>query len=176
MSRNVFLISDTHFGHINMLNFTRENGEPLRPFSNVDEMNDVLIKNWNSVVAPHDKVYHLGDVTMNATSLDLLHNLNGTKILIKGNHDIQALKYYLPHFKDIRGTHELDGILLSHIPVSESQKSRYRGNVHGHLHDKNMSDPWYYNVSVEQIDYTPIPFEEIQKYYSQKQPLRRGVS
>lgn len=163
---NVFLISDTHFGHTNMLNFTRANGTPLRPFAHVDEMNDTLIKNWNSVVAPHDKVYHLGDVTMNAKSLNLLYTLNGTKILIKGNHDIQALKYYLPHFKDIRASHELDGLLLTHIPVSDTQKQRYRGNVHGHLHDKTLKDPWYLNVSVEQINYTPIPFEDVQKYYA----------
>jgi len=61
-------------------------------------------------------VYHLGDVTMNSKSLDLLYNLNGTKILIKGNHDIQALKYYTPHFKDIRGSHELDGFSYDSHP------------------------------------------------------------
>lgn len=162
----VFLISDTHFGHKNLINFKRADGSPLRPFSQVDEMNGTLIKNWNSVVSPEDKVYHLGDVTINVKSLDLLYNLNGTKILIKGNHDIQSLKCYLPHFKDIRGSHELDGLLLTHIPVSETQKYRYRGNIHGHLHEKNLKDPWYYNVSVEQINYTPIPFETIQQHYS----------
>jgi calcineurin-like phosphoesterase family protein len=163
---NVFLISDTHFGHINLINFKRQDGSPLRPFKHVDEMNDALIKNWNSVVSPQDKVYHLGDVTMNSKSLDLLYNLNGKKILIKGNHDTQALKYYLPHFKDIRGSHELDGLLLTHIPVSETQKVRYRGNIHGHLHEKTLRDPWYYNVSVEQLNYTPVPFETIQEYYN----------
>jgi calcineurin-like phosphoesterase family protein len=165
---NVFLISDTHFGHTNLINFKRADGSPLRPFKHVDEMNDTLIKNWNSIVSREDKVYHLGDVTMNAKSLDLLYNLNGTKILIKGNHDTQSLKYYLPHFKDIRGSHELDGLLLTHIPVSETQKYRYRGNIHGHLHDKTLRDPWYYNVSVECIDYTPIPFETLQQYYNKQ--------
>jgi calcineurin-like phosphoesterase family protein len=124
-------------------------------------MNDTLIKNWNSVVGHNDKVYHLGDVTMNAKSLDLLYNLNGTKILIKGNHDTQALKYYLPHFKDIRATHELEGLILSHIPLHESQTRRYSGNVHGHLHEKNLKQLWYRNVSVEQINYTPIALDQV---------------
>lgn len=159
---NVFLISDTHFGHANIIKYCD------RPFAHVDEMNDTLIKNWNSVVGHNDKVYHLGDVTMNAKSLDLLYTLNGTKILIKGNHDTQALKYYLPHFKDIRGSHELAGLLLTHIPVSETQKERYLGNVHGHLHEQNMKDPWYLNVSVEQIDYTPAPLEQVVSYFDKK--------
>lgn len=159
---NVFLTSDTHFGHANIIRYCD------RPYANVDEMNDALIKNWNSVVSPQDKVYHLGDVTMNAKSLNLLYTLNGTKILIKGNHDIQALKYYLPHFKDIRGTHELSGLILSHIPVSETQKERYRGNVHGHLHEKNMKDPWYLNISVEQTNYTPVPLEQVLDYFDKK--------
>lgn len=171
---NIFLISDTHFGHRNIINFTRKNGESLRPFKNVDEMDDTLIKNWNSIVGPQDKVYHLGDVTMNAKSLNLLYNLNGTKILIKGNHDTQKLAYYLPHFKDIRGSHELDGLLLTHIPVSETQKIRYRGNIHGHLHEKILQDPWYYNVSVEQTNYFPVPFETIQQHYKNKIKPRRN--
>ena len=161
----VFIISDTHFGHNNIVKFNRSDGSPLRPWDNVDEMDDALIKNWNSVVGKEDKVYHLGDATMNSKSLNVFYNLNGTKILIKGNHDIQALKYYTPHFKDIRGSHELDGFLMTHIPVHDSQKGRYRANIHGHIHAGKMKDPWYYNVSVEAIDYTPINFNEIQRHY-----------
>lgn len=155
----VFLISDTHFGHTNIIKYCN------RPFSTVDEMDEALIENWNSVVRPDDKVYHLGDVAMSHRKLPILDRLHGTKILIKGNHDIFALKYYTPYFKDIRGSHDLAGFVLTHIPVHESQKFRYKGNLHGHLHDKIIWDPWYQNVSVELINYTPISLEEIISRY-----------
>jgi len=156
---NVFLISDTHFGHTNIIRYCD------RPFANVDEMDDALIKNWNSVVSPQDKVYHLGDVTLSTKKLHILDSLNGKKILIKGNHDIFPLKNYVPYFKDIRATHEISGLILSHIPVHDSEKYRFKGNVHGHTHEKNLADNWYYNISVEQIDYRPISLEAVLERY-----------
>lgn len=157
---NVFLISDTHFGHTNIIKYCD------RPFATVEEMDQALIENWNSTVSKNDKVYHLGDVTMSTRKLKVLEELNGNKILIKGNHDIFKLKYYVPYFSDIRGSHEVSNLLLTHIPVSDTQKLRYGGNVHGHTHDKNLADPWYTNVSVEQINYRPIALEEVLKLYN----------
>ena len=154
----VFLISDTHFGHANIIKYAN------RPFDSVEEMNEAMVENWNSVVKQGDKVYHLGDVTMNSKSLDILSRLNGRKVLIKGNHDTQKLKFYTPHFYDIRGSHELDNFILTHIPVALQQSERYPdGNIHGHLHEKNMDNKWYINVSVEQINYTPIAFDDIRQ-------------
>lgn len=154
----VFVISDTHFGHANIIKYAN------RPFDSVEEMNEAMVENWNSVVKQGDKVYHLGDVTMNSKSLDILSRLNGRKVLIKGNHDTQKLKFYTPHFYDIRGSHELDNFILTHIPVALEQSARYpQGNIHGHLHEKNMDNKWYINVSVEQINYTPIAFDDIKQ-------------
>lgn len=154
----VFLISDTHFGHANIIKYAN------RPFDSVEEMNEAMVENWNNVVKQGDKVYHLGDVTMNSKSLDILSRLNGRKVLIKGNHDTQKLKFYTPHFYDIRGSHELDSFILTHIPVALEQSARYpQGNIHGHLHEKNMDNHWYINVSVEQINYTPTAFDDIRQ-------------
>lgn len=152
---NVFLISDTHFGHTNIIKYCG------RPFATPQEMDEALVENWNATVGKYDKIYHLGDVSMSHKALPILERLNGTKILIKGNHDIFALKYYTPYFKDIRGSHELGGAVLTHIPVHESQKTRYLANIHGHTHEKNLPDPWYVNVSVEQTNYTPISFDVV---------------
>lgn len=156
-----FLISDTHFGHKGVTEFLRKDGTKLRPWNNVEEMDDALIKNWNKVVSPEDKVYHLGDVVINRKALKSLINLNGRKILIKGNHDIFKPADYLPYFDDIRAYHILDGYLLSHIPVHPSCLERWKGQIHGHLHANTMDDPRYVCVSVEQIDYTPILFDEV---------------
>jgi calcineurin-like phosphoesterase family protein len=91
--------------------------------------------------------------------------LNGTKILIKGNHDNLKLSQYAQMFKDVRATHTLDKFVLSHIPIHPDSLARWKANIHGHTHANNLDDPRYINVSVEQINYTPIDFEEIKASY-----------
>lgn len=162
-----FLISDTHFYHTNILNFKRKDGTPLRDFKDMDHMMTTLVYNWNKVVSENDKVYHLGDVAfVNARGLEILNQLNGRKVLIKGNHDNQKLSTYLKYFYDVRAYHILDNFILSHIPIHPESLSRWKANIHGHTHDNNLSDPRYFNISVENINYTPINFEEIKRAYS----------
>lgn len=159
-----FLISDTHFGHSNILTFKRANGSPLREFSSVQEMDETMIDNWNRVVSNSDKVYHLGDLTFSNRNLqEIMPRLNGTKVLIKGNHDNLKLSQYMQFFKDVRAYHILDKMLLSHIPVYIDSMERWGVNLHGHLHSNVIPDKRYINLSVEQINYTPIDFEEIRE-------------
>ncbi len=169
---NVFLISDTHFGHYNMYQFMHEDGTRVRQeFSNVEEGDHAMIENWNNVVKPTDKVYHLGDVFINRRARFILDALNGKKVLIKGNHDIFSLENYTPYFKDIRAYHILDKLLLSHIPIHKDSIGKCKGNVHGHLHRKVVLDKWgkpdvhYKSVCVEHINYTPVEFSEIITYF-----------
>jgi calcineurin-like phosphoesterase family protein len=184
---NTFLVSDTHFGHTGVCQFVRSDGvTPLRPWDCAEAMDEALVDNWNRVVGSKDKVYHLGDVVINRRALKTLSRLNGEKVLVKGNHDIFPIAEYLEHFKDVRGYHVLDMIIMSHIPVHPESKGRFRGNVHGHLHSNRVlkpvgwsdlanrvvystdPDPWYYNVSVENIDYTPIAFEVLQAHFAEQ--------
>ena len=163
---NIFLISDTHFGHSNILTFLRSDGSPTRSFSSVAEMDETMIDNWNSVVGKEDKIYHLGDLTFSNKNLDLIMpRLKGTKVLIKGNHDNLKLFQYAKYFKDVRAYHIMDKLLLSHIPIHVDSLARWKGNVHGHLHTNKLDDSRYLNISVEQINYTPIAFEEVRKYF-----------
>ena len=79
-----YFTSDLHFGHENVIRFDN------RPFETVDEMDAELIRKWNAKVDRDDLVYVLGDMiwkTKNGTAEDLIHNLNGQIILIRGNHD-----------------------------------------------------------------------------------------
>jgi calcineurin-like phosphoesterase family protein len=187
---NIFLISDTHFGHTNAWKtFKLEDGvTPMRPFTSTEEMDETMISNWNSVVKPTDKIYHLGDIaTCNATRLcSIFSRLNGEKVLIKGNHDEDKLSLYQELFKDVRGSHLLDNLVLTHIPVHRGSLDRWRGNIHGHLHNYFVRkiigtdvrtgelkyspdpDPKYECVSVERINYTPIPFETINKRFKDR--------
>jgi calcineurin-like phosphoesterase family protein len=160
------VISDTHFGHLGVCKFLREDGTKLRPWDDPDEMDEEMIKRWNDTVRPNDKVYHLGDVVINRKALNVLYRLNGDKVLIKGNHDIFKLADYTPFFRDIRAYHVIDKMVLSHVPMHEESIERWTANIHGHLHYRrvlknNKIDPRYHNVSVEHTDYRPILFEDV---------------
>lgn len=173
-----FLISDTHFGHENILKFKKEDGSLLREgFSSIQEHDEHLISCWNSVVSSKDKVYHLGDVGFKSFyKLEkIFQRLNGTKILIKGNHDNFKLSQYSKLFKDVRACHRLDRYILTHIPIHTDSVNRWYANIHGHLHNQKiwvnvdgilMCDPRYINVACEQINYTPIDFEEIKSKWN----------
>ena len=164
---NTWLIGDTHFYHKNILNFKTSTGYALRAFNDINHMNEVMVLNWNAVVDPEDKVYHLGDVAMASFSRtkELINRLNGKKILIKGNHDNFKLSQYQQMFYDVRAYSILDGIILAHIPIHPDSLGRWKGQVHGHLHSNNVQDKRYFNVSVEQINYTPINFNKVKKYF-----------
>ena len=173
---NTFLISDTHYGHNAACTLFKlaDGVTPLRPFANAAEADEAMIERWNSVVKPNDKVYHLGDVVMpkhHRVLDEILPKLNGTKVLIKGNHDELEPARYLTYFKDIRAIHLLDNIALTHVPLHTASLVRWRANIHGHLHannvvkDNGLIDPKYFCVCVEQINYTPIPFELINNHF-----------
>ena len=164
-----FLVSDTHFGHAGVCKFLRNDGvTKLRPWDTPEEMDEFMVAAWNERVRPNDKVYHLGDVVINRRHLATLGRLNGDKVLIKGNHDIFKLEDYTRYFRDIRGYHVMNGMILSHIPVHEESLGRFGTNIHGHLHSNRVMkdgvvDPRYHCVCVEQTDFAPILFEDVVK-------------
>ena len=167
---SVFLVSDTHFGHAGVCKFTEADGvTKIRPWTDPEEMNEEMVRLWNDTVGPNDKVYHLGDVVINRKYLPILDRLNGDKVLIKGNHDIFKLDDYTKYFRDIRGSHKIGEYILTHIPIHPESLARWcGGNFHGHLHTNRVMhpkwptkiDPRYFNVSVEQIGFKPILFED----------------
>jgi calcineurin-like phosphoesterase family protein len=181
---NRFVISDTHFGHTNSWEkFKLPNGEPLRPFTSTEEMDETMVERWNAKVGPHDTVYHLGDVVINRKSLHHVKRLNGKKRLVRGNHDIfRDADYRDVGFDSLYGVRVfVDQFILSHIPLHpDCVTDRFRVNVHGHLHANevmrtrtNMAhgymtglvtepDPRYLCVSVEHTNYEPLSFEEVE--------------
>jgi len=165
---NTFYIGDTHFAHANILRFVDKNDKPIRNFVSLEEMHDHIIKKWNSVVQPNDTVYHMGDVCFGGVeNLKYIGYCNGKKILVRGNHDHYDIYSYLEYFDDVQGMFYKDKMILSHMPVYEDtligKHSRFIGNVHGHLHDRGLLHPLYYNCSVEALNYTPVAHEEVVK-------------
>ncbi len=155
---SIFFTADTHFNDERILRY--EN----RPFKSVKEMNDEIIRRWNSCVRDEDTVYLLGDVGDES----FVKNLSGKKILVKGNHDTKSNEHYrLSGFDEV---YDLPVIfqnfwILSHEPLYVCKNMPY-ANIFGHVH----SNPIYrdyssqsFCASVERIDYTPVLFEEIQR-------------
>lgn len=162
--RNIWVISDTHFGHANIIKYCG------RPFSSVDEMNHVLVENWNKVVRDEDIVYHLGDVYFGKnwsgeTPRDFLRSLRGRKRLILGNHDSGLDQNIRDVFQKILVWRQFPefGLLLTHVPVHPNTLSeKWPVNVHGHIHNNERDyGKQYKNVSVEVINYTPVNIEEL---------------
>lgn len=133
-----------------------------RPWKTVEEMDAGLIKLWNSRVSKNDRVFVLGDFALaNKTKIrEIVSQLNGTKILVHGNHDGYRSPFYVEAgFHAVSSLPMLyEGIyLLSHGPVFPLADGLI--NIHGHIH--NNIDPYFYApnhvcVSVENIGYKPI--------------------
>ena len=177
--QNIFFTSDTHFWHENIIKFCN------RPFSSIEEMNDTIINNWNSVVKENDIVFHLGDFCFCGSDKfkELIETLNGRIYLILGNHDWKTIKQW--HATKFEGVYQqmsikIDGrkIYLNHFPFLCYAGTYYRledavWQLFGHVHssDKNkngldnqrlsMLFPTQYDVGVDNNNYIPISFEEV---------------
>ena len=161
-----FFIADLHFGHKRVVEFTDAAGKKLRQYDTVEDMEDAMVQLHNELVKPTDKVYMLGDIAFNQRGLDKVKQMNGIKILIKGNHDNLKLNKYVEVFKDVRGCHVMNGLVFTHIPIHVDQLGRFGCNVHGHLHMNRVMhgdkiDPRFLCVSAEHTDLKPIEFEDM---------------
>lgn len=143
-----------------------------------------MIENWNRVIQPEDTVIHLGDVSCGLKLYDngqeliekIISGLNGTKILIKGNHDYKPNRYYIDlGFESVQDYIIVEKTLLCHYPLELSKyDSEYHNQIkelmkiaadnnieevwHGHSHTKhykNMKIP-HRNFAVELNNYTPV--------------------
>jgi len=154
MAKDIWIISDTHFGHTNFLKFRDSNDNLIRPFFTVDDMDEYMVTKWNEIIKPHDKVYHLGDVFFgNADKAEkILARLHGKKRLLLGNHDILEKTFeHMPefssgwtvkdsvlrfHFEKIMLWRPFgkEKIMLSHIPLRKDQMGHDAGEF-------NSDDP-----------------------------------
>ena len=171
----IYFTSDLHLGHEAVIRMQN------RPFTNADEMNRVLIENYNSVVHKDDTVYLLGDICFRIgveKSNELISSLNGKKYLIWGNHD---KKYDESLFEDIRDfmTISVNGLHISlmHYPMLSWPRSHY-GSImlHGHIHSDtsyNISNREAginrYDVGVDANGYMPVSIKQIESFLNQQE-------
>lgn len=153
---NIFFTSDQHFGHDNIIKYCN------RTFKTTNEMEDVLVKNWNSVVEKSDFVYVLGDFCWKKSECDRIkRRLNGNKLFFRGNHDNYPDNWLVMQTHEVKRPHR---IWLSHYPHLEWPAS-YHGSwhLHGHCHGNLPENPnsFIYDVGVDSNNFTPVSMNQI---------------
>ena len=149
----IYLTGCTHFGHENIIRLAK------RPFSSVEEMDEKLIENWNTVVGEDDIVFHLGDFAWKDHDL-YRDRLSGTIIFLQGNHDPEGWGYMYREV-DYQYNYRKRKIVLFHYPIEEWDKW-WGGSVHFHCHthkEQFHSAKRRGNVTVEACEYTPISLD-----------------
>jgi calcineurin-like phosphoesterase family protein len=162
---DAWIIADTHFGHSNIIKYAN------RPFTNYTQMDNEMIEQWNSVVRGDDQVVFLGDFSLTRPEdvVNYRKKLNGEIIILLGNHDREFPRSFweLNGFKaaiDYPIVYK-DFFILSHEPIDWISERLPVLNIHGHIHEKTHYnlDNNHYNVSVENINYTPVRLQDILK-------------
>jgi calcineurin-like phosphoesterase family protein len=169
--KDIFVIGDLHLGHANIIRYC------CRPFlySDVAEMDKVLINNWNFMIKPEDTVYFLGDLCHceNPNQFKFfeyyLNRLNGQKIFIKGNHDpdLKILQKILNAQEVFQRNYRGVNFIFTHYP--ENRPKDFEGwIIYGHEHNNNLKEYPFIdfqnkriNVGVELIKYQPIRLSKI---------------
>jgi len=157
----VRFIADLHLSHANM--------SKKRGFETIEEHDEYIIKQWNSVVRKRDTTYILGDVTMEKSApYHLLSRLKGIKNVVLGNHDHrQDVKKLLEYVNSVSGMLSYKKVILTHCPVHPMEMDyRFSHNIHGHIHEKQvlyngLSDLRYICVSCERVDFIPKTLIEL---------------
>ena len=169
----IYFTSDLHLGHDNIIRLCN------RPFSNVEEMDQALIDNWNWRVQPQDTVYILGDLMFRNKKPpeEYLRQLRGKKHLIIGNHDRDWIKKcdldrYFESVTNLNfisdGQHQMT---LCHYPMMSWPHMMRAYMVFGHIHENTDADYWpliarserMLNAGVDINRFQPVTFQELIK-------------
>lgn len=176
-AEHTFFTSDTHFNHANIIKFCN------RPFKDVEQMNDVMIANWNSVIGKDDTVFHLGDFCLGGAAewTKILDRLNGKIYLIMGNHDLNNIRQgFISRFEHVAMQMRIEigkkRIYLCHYPFLCFEGS-YKDDVwqlFGHVHTRRSNSgidagrlqylyPTQYDVGVDNNNFTPVSFGQVKR-------------
>jgi len=171
-TNKLFFSSDHHFGHKNIIKFQN------RPFKDVQEQDNELVRLWNETVPPDGIVIYQGDFALKLKSEKLkwiLESLNYEKMyLIIGNHEKDILKKYWAkkYFEIIsqriefyiQDGNKMNVIVADHFPLL-SWNRKYHGSYHtyGHVHNNDFIHPEKrtYNVCIDVNNYRPISYDDL---------------
>lgn len=177
--QNVFFTSDTHFGHANIIKYSR------RPFADTGEMDGAIVERWNEAVGDGDEVWHLGDFTLRGRGFaaEIFSRLRG-RIRVLGypwHHDKHWLRGSSPlvsasgHPVSIEPplvVRRFDGprlpVTLCHYPVAEWDcKHHGAWHLHGHSHGNHPARGKMLDVGVDVHDFRPVALEALAGHFAE---------
>lgn len=177
--------SDPHWGHTNILQLAH------RPFSDIHEMNDALISNYNRIVKPDDHVLWLGDCFFKGGKewkQETMKRLNGRKSLLLGNHDTGMASMLSLGFElviDDTIMISMDGVpcrICHYSSVSRVDDERYKDRlppkvkgewlIHGHTHSNIKMEGNRICVCCDAWDYGPVRMEWVKDLVKKANPKK----
>ena len=176
-AEHTFFTSDTHFNHANIIRFCN------RPFKDLEQMNEVMITNWNNAISKDDTVFHLGDFCLGSAAewTKILDRLNGKIYLIMGNHDLKNIRQgFISRFEHVAMQMHIEvgkqRIHLCHYPFlcfEGGYKEVWQLFGHVHTRKNNTGNdaerlqylyPTQYDVGVDNNDFTPVSFGLVKRF------------
>ncbi len=159
-NKPLFFFSDPHFGHANIIQYSN------RPFKDVEEMNTELVKRYN-VTVPKDAICIWGGdcfFMKFEPAQEIFNQLNGDKILIRGNHDRTWVNKL--GFKGIYKHLEMKianrNAIIYHYPDYQLPHPSYI-LIHGHTHEHTKLNSNKIHIGVDAWDYRPASLDQIEK-------------
>ena len=180
-----FFTSDLHFGH------NKDFLYKPRGFDNIEEHDDTVIENWNSVVSKDDTVYVLGDIMMGndtENSIRKLNRLNGNIIILLGNHDTNNKLIEYAKCRNVKFIRDTDRNIVplyaqivkdgkwsfycSHYPTFMTGNFLHNDHLpkkialHGHSHSQDKYEYLEYgcyNIALDAHNNTPVLLEDIKE-------------
>lgn len=160
----VWVISDTHWGHKNILKYRPE-------FNSLVEHNELILDNLLSAVSKRDTLWMLGDMFFDMDSVSyarIIRQYVGNIHWVLGNHDSdnnnrqEVIREIL--YEDlvdkVHGIAKCGRVWMTHAPMHPAEL-RDKPNIHGHMHKDKLDDKRYFNANVDVNDYKPVAFQEI---------------
>lgn len=159
-----WFVGDTHFGHAKMIEQRGVSDE-------------ALIEYWNSLIAPKDTVYHLGDFSFHKrdASANIFSALHGQKHLIVGNHDsnhVLQLPWYSVNDM-LTVSINKQKFVLCHYPLMVWNNCHHGAfHLHGHSHGQLKAEPTTrLDVGVDSFPFNgPLPVDTIVSILSVRKP------
>lgn len=162
--------SDEHYGHTKVIEYNE------RPFASVEDMDNKLIANFNSVVTPQDVTIHAGDFCWLNKKQDVYRNyvkkLHGTHILLVGSHD-----HWQPNIAKYIWRKRIEGqlVVVCHYAMRTWECSHYGSwQLFGHSHGRLIIPSKQYDIGVDNNNYYPVSFDQIKQIMESK-PDNPGI-